>query len=169
MLVRTSKALLTFLLGLFALLVGLDNIIDYGTNFAFVQHVLSMDTTLPGSKLMWRAITSEWVHHLAYALIIAAELATGALCVAGAWRLFQTRNARAHAFNGSKERAISGLVAGFGLFFFGFLVVGGEWFQMWQSQTWNGQEAAFRVAVCFGLVLIFVAAKDDDIGHDGPP
>jgi predicted small integral membrane protein len=169
MLVRTSKALLTFLLGLFALLIGLDNIIDYGTNFAFVQHVLSMDTTLPGNKLMWRAITSEWVHHLAYALIIAAELATGALCSAGAWRLFQTRNARAQAFNGSKERAISGLVAGFGLFFFGFLVVGGEWFQMWQSQTWNGQEAAFRVAVCFGLVLIFVAAKDDDIGHNGLP
>src|SRR4029078_12912138 len=111
MLVRTSKALLTFLLGLFALLIGLDNIIDYGTNLAFVQHVLSMDTTLPGNKLMWRAITSEWVHHLAYALIIAAELATGALCSAGAWRLFQTRNARAQAFNGSKERAISGLVA----------------------------------------------------------
>jgi predicted small integral membrane protein len=166
MLVRTTKALLTFLVGLFALLVGLDNIIDYGTNFGFVQHVLSMDTTLAGNKLMWRAITSEWVHHLAYALIIAAELATGGSCVAGAWRLFQTRSARAQAFNEAKEPAIAGLVAGFGVFFFGFLVVGGEWFQMWQSQTWNGQEAAFRSAMFFGLVLIFVAAKDDDIGHD---
>src|SRR5262249_13868782 len=66
MVVRPAKALLTFLLGLFALLVGFDNIIDYGTNFAFVKHVLSMDTTPTGNKLMWRAITSEWVHHLAY-------------------------------------------------------------------------------------------------------
>ena len=103
------------------------------------------------------------MHHLAYALIIAAELATGALCVAGAWRLFQTRNARAHAFNGSKERAISGLVAGFGLFFFGFLVVGGEWFQMWQSRDWNGQPAAFRFYMTLMAGGIFVCLKDGDL------
>ena len=61
MIARLSKALLTLALGLFALLVGVDNIIDYGTNFAFVQHVLSMDTTFPGNKLMWRSITSDWI------------------------------------------------------------------------------------------------------------
>jgi predicted small integral membrane protein len=168
MILRTSKALLTLLLGLFALLVGVDNIIDYGTNFAFVQHVLSMDTTFPGNKLMWRAITSEWVHHVAYALIIAAELLVGALCVAGARRLHLSRAAPARQFRDAKGLAIAGLAAGFMLYFFGFLVVGGEWFQMWQSQTWNGQEAAFRFAASFALVLIFVAIEDDDIGHDSP-
>ena len=44
MIVRLSKALLVALVGSFALLVGVDNIIDYGANLAFVQHVMSMDT-----------------------------------------------------------------------------------------------------------------------------
>ncbi len=58
--------------------------------------------------------------------------------------------------------AIAGIAAGFGLYFFGFLVIGGEWFQMWQSATWNGQEAAFRFAAVFGLVLIYVSMEDGD-------
>ena len=32
---------------LFTFIVTLDNIIDYGANFTFVRHVLSMDTTFP--------------------------------------------------------------------------------------------------------------------------
>lgn len=162
MIVRTSKAVLTLLLGIFALLVGIDNIIDYETNFAFVRHVLSMDTTFPGNALLWRAITSEGAHHAAYAGIIAAEIAVGLLCVVGAWRIFAARSLSARPFNTAKALAIAGLSAGFALYFFGFLVVGGEWFQMWQSKTWNGQESAFRFAASFGLVLIFVAMEDAD-------
>jgi predicted small integral membrane protein len=162
MIVRISKAGLTLSLGICALLVGVDNIVDYETNFAFVQHVLSMDTTFPGNKLLWRAIVSEWVHHAAYAFIIASEIAVGALCAAGAWRIFAARHLPAVAFNRAKASAIGGLAAGFTLYFFGFLVVGGEWFQMWQSQTWNGQEAAFRFAASFGLALTFVAMEDGD-------
>ena len=162
MIVRKAKALLTFLLGVFALLVGFDNIIDYETNFVFVQHVLSMDTTFPGNALMWRAITSASLHHAAYASIIASEIAVGLLCAWGAWRVYSARGLAAAPFNAAKAIAIVGLAAGFALYFFGFLVVGGEWFQMWQSQAWNGQEAAFRFAASFGLVLIFVAMEDGD-------
>lgn len=164
MIVRLSKVALTLFAGMFALLVGVDNIVDYGTNFSFVRHVLSMDTTFPGNALLWRAITSDWVHHAAYAGIIASELAVGLLCVAGAVRLFTARLMPAMDFNTSKHLAIGGLSAGFALYFFGFLFVGGEWFQMWQSQTWNGQEAAFRFAASFGLVLIFVNQEDTDHG-----
>ena len=162
MIVRLSKAGLVASLAVFALLVGIDNIIDYGTNFAFVQHVLSMDTTFPGNKLMWRAITSETVHHAAYAVLIASEIAVGLLCAAGAWRIFDARHLPAVEFNAAKPVAIAGLAAGFTLYFLGFMVVGGEWFQMWQSQTWNGQEAAFRFAVSFALVMIFIAMEDAD-------
>lgn len=166
MIVRISKAVLSLTLGIFALLVGIDNIVDYQTNFVFVRHVLSMDTTFPGNALLWRAITSEWVHHAAYVVIIASELVVGLLCTAGAWRIFAARALPAQSFNNAKSLAIAGLAAGFALYFFGFLVVGGEWFQMWQSQTWNGQEAAFRFAVSFGVVLIFVILEDKDHGHD---
>lgn len=162
MTVRIAKALLTASLAIFALLVGMDNIVDYGTNFAFVEHVLSMDTTFPGNKLMGRAITSPWLHHAAYWTIIAAELAVGAVCAAGAWRMARGLTLPAPEFARAKDIAIAGLAAGFGLYFMGFLVIGGEWFQMWQSRTWNGQEAAFRFAASFALVLIFVAMEDHD-------
>jgi len=163
MLVRAAKILLVLLIGLFSLLVGLDNIIDYGTNYAFVQHVMSMDTVFPSSTLTWRAITSPLLYHLGYALIIAGELLTGILCVAGAVRLWRLREAPARDFNAAKDIAVAGLVTGFTLWFFGFMTVGGEWFQMWQSQTWNGQQAAFRFIMSIGVVLLFLTQKDDEL------
>jgi predicted small integral membrane protein len=163
MLTRSAKVVMVLMVGLFSLLIGIDNIIDYDTNYAFVQHVMSMDTVFPTSTLTWRAITSPVLHHAAYALIIAAELATGALCVVGARRLWQARRATAEAFNAAKDIAVAGLATGFALWFFGFMTVGGEWFQMWQSATWNGQEAAFRFIGCIGIVLLFLNQRDDEI------
>ena len=46
---------------------------------------------------------------------------------------------------------------------FGFMVIGGEWFVMWQSTTWNGQEAAFRFYVTALAALIFVNQPDGDL------
>jgi predicted small integral membrane protein len=163
MIVRQAKILLVLLIGLFSLLVGVDNIIDYGTNYAFVQHVMSMDTVFPTSTLTWRAITSPALQHAGYAGIIAAELLAGILCLLGAWRLWSARAYFAAEFNAAKDVAVAGLVCGFALWFFGFMTVGGEWFQMWQSQTWNGQEAAFRFIGCIGLVLLFLGQKDDEL------
>ena len=95
--------------------------------------------------------------------IIAAELLTGVLCLLGAWRCGTRAPISPREFNAAKDIAIAGLVLGFALWFFGFMVVGGEWFQMWQSQTWNGQEAAFRFIGCIAFVLIFLAQKDDEL------
>ena len=46
---------------------------------------------------------------------------------------------------------------------FGFLVVGGEWFLMWQSSKWNGQNAAARLFLVFGIVLLFLNQLDEDL------
>jgi predicted small integral membrane protein len=51
---------------------------------------------------------------------------------------------------------------GFLVWFFGFMVVGGEWFAMWQSTTWNGQEGAFRFYMPLLAVLVFVNQPDAD-------
>jgi predicted small integral membrane protein len=164
MIARVSKALLVLVIGLFSLLVGVDNIIDYGTNYAFVEHVMEMDTVSPDSTLKGRAITSDVLNHLAYALIIGLELLAGLLCITGAGRLWKARSEIAVRFNAAKDLAIAGLVCGIILWFFGFMTVGGEWFQMWQSRTWNGQEAAFRFVTCIGLVLVFLNQSDDELG-----
>jgi predicted small integral membrane protein len=157
---RIAKITLVAAVAAFATVVAFDNITDYGTNFVFVQHVLSMDTIFPGSTIGYRAITSPALHHLGYALIIAAEAGTGLLCWIGVVALLRARRAPAAAFNRAKTWSIAGLTLGFLTWQFGFMTVGGEWFGMWQSQQWNGVEGAFRIVVTIAVVLIFVAMPD---------
>ena len=153
---RVIKALLVALVALFALLAGLNNITDYDSNFAFVQHVLRMDTIFEGNRLMWRRIEASWVHHLSYIGIIVFEMLTGVLCAAGAWQMFSARSARSSQFSRAVLLASWGLATGILLWFGGFLTVGAEWFMMWQSPDWNGQQAAFRIVVCLLACLIFI-------------
>lgn len=161
LLVRLMKIALVAAAGLFCLLVGYNNIVDYASNYMFVQHVLTMDTTFPDNAVRGgRAITDPRVHQLAYWFIIAAELGVGLLCMAGAFRLLMAVNMPAAQFNSAKTTATLGLAAGMLFWFFGFLVVGGEWFQMWQSQIWNGQAAAFRFIASLGLFLVFLSFDD---------
>lgn len=162
--VRLAKISLTLAAGLFCLLVGYNNIVDYGSNFMFVEHVLSMDTTFPDNAVRHtRALIEPTLHHMAYWLIIAAELIIGGVCVGGAVLMLQKLKAPARSFNEAKATAIVGLAAGLGFWFFAFIVVGGEWFMMWQSEIWNGQASAFRFIGSIGLILLFVTHEDTDI------
>ncbi len=147
-----------------ATLVVFDNVTDYPTNFAFVRHVLAMDTIFPDSGIGYRAITNPALHHAAYAIIIAAEAMAALMCWIGAVQLFGQRRASAGAFNGAKRFAIAGLTLGFLTWQFGFMGIGGEWFGMWQSAQWNGMQAAFRFAMVIVAVLIFVALPDEEVG-----
>jgi predicted small integral membrane protein len=161
--IRAGKIAMVAAIALFATLVAFGNLTDYGTNLAFVQHVLSMDTTFERSTIRYRAITSPALQHAAYALIIATEAATAALCWIGAGALLRRLRADARAFQRAKTFAVSGLVLGFLLWQAGFMTVGGEWFGMWQSQQWNGVPSAFRFVMVILGVLIFVAMPDEEL------
>jgi predicted small integral membrane protein len=158
---RVVKVVMVGCLALFALLVTYNNLIDYGSNYAFVQHALSMDTTFPGNALMDRAITSPTVWAWAYRAIILAEGLTGLAFAIGAVAMLFNLRAVSGAFRHAKRFVYVGAGLGFLVWFFGFMVVAGEWFAMWQSKTWNGQEAAFRFYVAILAVLIFVNQRDD--------
>lgn len=162
MVIRYSKALLTAAIALFASLVAFGNITDYGNNFAFVQHVLLMDTIFPTATIGYRSINSAFMHHAAYILIIVLEALTAILCWAGAWHLFKYRHAPAAEFNRQKRLAIAGLTLGFLVWQVGFMSIGGEWFGMWMSEQWNGVPSAFRFFVTIGIVLIYVVQRDED-------
>ncbi|HZH52890.1 MAG TPA: DUF2165 domain-containing protein [Microvirga sp.] len=160
--IRTSKTVVVAAIALFASLVTFGNVTDYRTNFAFVQHVLSMDTVFPDTTIRYRAVTSPALHHAAYVLIIAAEAVTAALCWIGAFRMLRATGMPAAAFNRSKGMAVAGLTLGFLVWQVGFMSVGGEWFGMWMSQQWNGVPSAFRFLMTIVAVLIYVAMPDDD-------
>ena len=83
-LIRLAKVAMIGSLAAYAFIVAYDNVVDYGSNYEFVRHVLSMDTTFPGNALMHRAITNESIWRVAYALIIATEGLTALLLALGA-------------------------------------------------------------------------------------
>jgi predicted small integral membrane protein len=161
--IRAAKIAMVAAIALFATLVAFGNLTDYGTNLAFVQHVLAMDSIFPGSQITYRAITSPALQHAGYAVIIAAEAFTAVLCWIGAAALLRRLYADAKTFHRAKTYAVLGLTLGFLLWQVGFMSVGGEWFGMWQSQQWNGVASAFRFVMVIAVVLIFVAMRDEEI------
>ena len=159
---RLAKFGMIASLALFAFVVALDNIIDYGANFTFVHHVLSMDTTFPDDALRWRAIDNPALWKTAYALIILGEALTCLVLAVAAWQMLRALRSPAPVFAAAKRHVHTGALIGFLVWFTGFMVVGGEWFQMWQSQAWNGQQAAFRFYVTLLAVLIYVGQAEPD-------
>ncbi|MBE9135753.1 DUF2165 domain-containing protein [Nodosilinea sp. LEGE 07088] len=160
---RISKTLMVASIGLLATVIVLNNLTDYDVNFQYIQHVLSMDTVLPSSQLTWRAITLPPLQHITYGVIMATEAAIAVLCLGGAGRLLQHLNSDRPTFNRAKHTAIYGLTLAFVFWFVGFMVIGGEWFTMWQSANWNGQQPAFRFIGCVGFVLIYLSLPDADL------
>ena len=63
-------------------------------------------------------------------------------------------------FHRTKSMATLELAAAFTVWFLGFMVIGGEWFAMWQSARWNGQAAATRSLYCIGVTLLLLVHKE---------
>lgn len=146
---------------LYMLLVAFGNITDFGTNQAFVQHVLEMDTANFGSaegqgldpSVMWHAVESRPLQNLAYIGIIAWELLAG-VALGAATILWFVGSGRRRTR--SRALATIGLTMMVILFGGGFLGIGAEWFQMWRSSAWNGSDVAFRSTVLALLALLVV-------------
>jgi len=160
MILRIAKILLVFAVALFYSFVVLNNTTDYDSNYQFVRHVLMMDSTLPGNHGMWRAMNSPAFHTAFYLSIILWETATMLLLWWGGIRMVRTLHGSAARFNQSKSIAIAALALALLMWLVAFLIVGGEWFLMWQSKIWNGQDAAFRMFTVIGIVLLLVAQPD---------
>ena len=162
MTLRMAKTLLVVAVAGFYSFVVFNNLTDYGSNFQFIRHVLMMDTTFPGNHGMWRALNGPAVHTAFYLSIIAWETLTMVLCWWGGLRLAKNVRATAAEFHRAKGVAVVALTLSLLMWLVAFLSVGGEWFLMWQSKTWNGQDAAFRLFAIVGIVLLLVAQPDSD-------
>ncbi|CAM5559657.1 Putative small integral membrane protein OS=Streptomyces griseomycini OX=66895 GN=FHS37_004281 PE=4 SV=1 [Streptomyces griseomycini] len=157
-----AATLLTASVALYITLVAFGNITDFGTNREFVRHVLAMDMMFKDDDLMWRAKPARgcrtrpmsrsscgrrrrrwsWCGHLAV----------------GRPRP-PARPPRHHV------RPADGML----LFGAGFIAIGGEWFAMWQSEDWNGLDAAAPgVPVLSGVVLIVVHLPGAQDGRTDP-
>jgi predicted small integral membrane protein len=162
MIQRMAKAFLVLGVALFYTIVVFNNLTDYGSNYEFVRHVLMMDSTNPQNHSMWRSLNSPVWHILFYLVILAWEILTMVLCWWGGFRMFRALDGGAASARGASAMAIAGLTVGLLMWLVAFLTMGGEWFLMWQSKMWNGQETAFRMFTVLGIVLLLVAQPDSD-------
>jgi len=160
MTLRTIKFLLVFGVAFFYTLVVFNNITDYDSNYQFVRHTLMMDSTFPGNHGMWRAINRPLIHTVFFLSIIAWETITMVLCWWGGIRMVRARSKSAALFQESKHLSIAALTLGLLMWLVAFLTVGAEWFLMWQSRSWNGQDAAFRMFTVVGIVLLVVVQQE---------
>ena len=160
MTLRAIKTALVFGVAILYSLVVFNNIADYGSNYQFVRHVLLMDSTFPGNRGMWRAIHEPLLHTAFYVSIVAWETITMLLCWWGGICLARALRGTAEAFQRAKRVSIAALTLSLLMWLVAFLAVGGEWFLMWQSKSWNGQDAAFRMFTVVGIVLLLVAQAE---------
>jgi predicted small integral membrane protein len=109
MALRVSKAVLVFAIALFYMILVLNSITDYGSNYEFVRHVLMMDSTLPGNHLMWRAVNSPLVHTAFYIGMIAWESVTMLLCWWAGVRLLKSCRADRAQFAAALNVAVIAL------------------------------------------------------------
>lgn len=156
---RALQAFTVFCAGLFGLFVFLGNLMDYDSNYQFVKHVLSMDTTFEGNALMWRAIEVPWMWTAGYIGIIIAEGIFAALGLIGGVLLFMRRN-NSLAFHKARIWGYGAYAMGILVWFVGFIVIGSEWFAMWQSSTWNGKDTAMPLVILWAAFATLLAINE---------
>jgi predicted small integral membrane protein len=148
--------------GLYMLLVCINNITDYNANFQFVSKVSGMDDIFSREKNGWRAIHSLMLQHIFYMFLIAWELMVTVFIILGVARMLRKFRDETSEFMKAGKSLRTGLFLGIILWFTMFVTVGGEWFLMWQSKIWNGQNTAFMLAICFLLFLIYQNQPDNN-------
>lgn len=159
---RIAKLLLVAGLALLHALVVFNNVTDFSSNYEFVRHVLAMDTTFPGNHGMWRALTSPLANRAFYFSIIAWEIVITILLGWGVVRLLRALTLPRDVFHAAKRIPMLGLTCSMLLWLVAFLSIGGEWFLMWQSHTWNGQQEAFRMFTVVGLVFLILLQPETE-------
>ena len=158
---RRIKILFGACIGLYMCLVCFNNITDYESNFQFVYMVTRMTDVFSKERTGWRAIDSGILQHIMYLFIITWELTIAVLSVAGIFKMMKMVKGSEAEFNQSKKLLRASLSFGVTLWFGLFITIGGEWFLMWQSKNWNGQNTAFMLCICFLLFLIYLNQPDD--------
>ncbi len=164
MAVRYLKIVLLLCVAMQGLLYAIQNIANLDQAFGAVAYVASNQGHDVYPNSAFPAVTNPILLWAALIAILAGEFAAGILGTKGARDLFVNRKASADVFQRAKTLGILGcgiaVVTWFGL----FMVIGGAWFQMWQTQagsaSWSG---AFMYMGSSAFVMIFLGMKDQEL------
>ena len=97
----------------------------------------------------------------AFTALFSSAFATGLLAAKGAFDMFANRRKTADEFNAAKRFAILGCGAAVIVWFGIFTVIGGAYFQMWQTEIGDASfTGALHYAIINAAILIFVEMQD---------
>ncbi len=161
MAIRILKIVLVGWISLLCLFYAAQNVANLEQAHGAIAYVLGMEGNEVYPASFGPAITHPVLTWAATSLIIALEFLAGGLATKGTWDLWRARRG-AEAFNGAKTFAVLGLGTALFIWLGLFSVVGGAYFQMWQTELGSGSLGdAFSFVGMSGLVLLFVNMKDD--------
>lgn len=157
---RYLKTAFVAALGAMALLYVIHNIVNLQTAYGAVGYVLGLEHNEIFTVNVLPAIPAGVVPVMAW-IIFAFEIATGVLCLAGAWKLWQARGGDGVTFEAAKGTAKLGaglaVINWFGI----FGALGGAGYQMWQHEIGAGSLGdAFKFSVWGLLVLLYLGQRE---------
>jgi predicted small integral membrane protein len=109
-----------------------------------------------------RALTSSAADYSFYIAIIVWEIVTAILLWLGCLALLRAIRGAAMNFEAAKRIPLIALTLSLLMWLVAFISVGGEWFLMWQSHAWTGEETAFRDFTIVGIVLLVFMFPERD-------
>jgi predicted small integral membrane protein len=158
---RYLKTAFVVALGAMALLYVIHNIMNLEQAYGAVGYVLGLENNAVFVANILPAIGGPAVRALAWVIFL-FEIATGVICLWGAWKLWQARSADSAGFEAAKGTAKLGAGLAVIVWFGFFGVIGGAGYQMWQSEIGSGSLAdAFKFSVWGLLVLIYLGQRED--------
>tara|TARA_R110001606_G_scaffold75667_2_gene175232 strand:- start:51 stop:536 length:486 start_codon:yes stop_codon:yes gene_type:complete len=159
---RIVKMLLILSVAAWALIGALGNVIDWGGTTGAVAAATSMSTfdTVPASA---RATSNPAVILIGALLITAFKIGVGALCLLGAWRMWDARRGDAADFARAKSLALTGCGVAMFMLFAGWIVIAETWFELWRSPVLLDPVlgSAFRYGGFIAVIALFVGAREE--------
>lgn len=161
MAVRYLKIVLLVFIALLCLMYAGQNLANLDAAYQAVAYVLRMDDHSVYPAAFGPAIHSPALAWLALAMIIATEAGAGIVTAKGCWDLWAARSTPAAIFNARKSWALLGCGLGLVVWLGFFSVIGGAYFQMWQTQAGAlSLQGAFQYLAICAFVLLFVNSAD---------
>jgi predicted small integral membrane protein len=162
MMFRVLKSLLVLCVGLNALIFALQNVANLNEVYSEMAYVISGagHKAYPHTFFFYsNAPVLVWT---SLVVVLLLEFAIALFGLKGAWDLLSARNDSREQFHEAKRAGAwaGGLAI---LTWFGmFVVVGGAFFQMWQTEAGLGSlQDAFELATISAVTVLFVYLTDD--------
>ena len=160
--IRLLKIVFVVIVALLGLVYAGQNVVNLEAAYQSIAYVVSMTdhTVYPAS--LGPAFDSPVLVWTMLSVIVLAEFTVGFLAAIGARDLWAARKAPGDGFNAAKTYALLGCGMGVVVWFGFFIVLGGGYFQMWQTDLGRlSLDGALQFGAVSGIIFLIVSMSDE--------